>query len=122
MDIVLWSISGLLALMFLAAGGLKIIRSRAELQKDVAYVEDFSDGQVKAIGGLEVAGALGLILPKALGIAEILTPLAALGLFLTMVGAAITHIRRDEMPMIIMNIILGLLALLVALARFGIFA
>ena len=82
MDIVLWIISGLLALAFLGAGGMKLMRSREQLQPQMAYVEDFSDGQIKAIGGLEVAGAVGLILPWLLGIAEILTPLAALGLFL----------------------------------------
>ena len=76
---------------------------------------------MKIIGALEVAGAIGLILPWLLDIAPILTPIAALGLVLTMLGAAIVHLRRGETQMIVPNIVLGLLALFVALGRFGIF-
>ena len=122
MDIVVWIISGLLALAFLAAGAMKLMRTREQLQPQMAYVEDFSDGQIKAIGGLEVAGAIGLILPWLLDIAPILTPLAAVGLVLTMIGAAITHIRRGETSLIVPNVVLGLLALFVAISRFGLFA
>jgi hypothetical protein len=84
----------------------------------MAWVNDFSAGAVKTIGILELFGALGLILPLATGILPWLTPLAAVGLILTMAGAAITHFRRGEFPMIGINLILLLLAGFVAYGRF----
>jgi uncharacterized membrane protein YphA (DoxX/SURF4 family) len=120
MDTVLWILAGLLALAFAAAGLMKLTQPKAKLAASgMAWTEDFSDGQVKGIGAVEVLGAIGLILPAALGIAEILTPLAAAGLALTMVGAAITHIRRGEGKSVPVNVILGGLAVFVAVMRFG---
>jgi uncharacterized membrane protein YphA (DoxX/SURF4 family) len=120
MNVVLWIIAGLLAAAFAGAGLMKLAQPKAKLAASgMAWTEDFSDGQVKGIGAVEVLGALGLILPAALGIAEILTPLAAAGLALTMVGAAITHLRRGEGSMVPINVVLGGLALFVAVMRFG---
>ena len=120
MNIVLWIIAGLLALAFAAAGLMKLAQPRAKLAASgMAYAEDFSDGAMKGIGALEVLGALGLILPAALGVAEILTPLAALGLALVMAGAVVVHLRRGESKAIGAPIVLGLLALVVAVLRFG---
>jgi uncharacterized membrane protein YphA (DoxX/SURF4 family) len=119
-NIVLWIIAGLLAAAFAAAGLMKLAQPKAKLAASgMAWTEDFSDGQVKGIGAVEVLGAIGLILPAALGIAEILTPLAAAGLALTMVGAAITHLRRGEGSMVPVNVVLGGLAIFVAIMRFG---
>ena len=120
MNLVLWIIAGLLAAAFAAAGLMKLTQPKAKLAASgMAWTEDFSDGQVKGIGAVEVLGAIGLILPAALGIAEILTPLAAAGLALTMVGAAITHLRRGEGSMVPINVVLGGLAVFVAVMRFG---
>ena len=63
--------------------------------------------------------AAGLILPAALGIAPILVPLAAVGVVLLMIGAIITHTRRDEAPSIVVNIAILALAGFVAWGRFG---
>jgi uncharacterized membrane protein YphA (DoxX/SURF4 family) len=120
MNVVLWIIAGLLAVAFAGAGLMKLAQPKAKLAASgMAWTEDFSDGQVKGIGAVEVLGALGLILPAALGIAEVLTPLAAAGLAITMVIAAITHVRRGEGSMVPVNIALGGLALFVAIMRFG---
>ena len=119
-EIVLWIISGLLALAFLAAGGMKAMQPKANLAENMAWVEDFSDTQVKGIGILEILGAIGLILPMLTGIAPILTPIAAIGLVLTMIGAAITHIRRGENQMVIPPVVLGVLALVAAIGWFGV--
>lgn len=120
MNVVLWIIASLLAAAFLAAGGMKLAKSRAELiTSGMTWADDFSDGQVKGIGGLEVLGALGLILPAAFGIAEILTPIAAAGLFLVMAGAVVVHLRRGETGGSAPALVLGLLALFVAIMRFG---
>jgi MFS superfamily sulfate permease-like transporter len=67
---------------------------------------------------LEVLAAVGLILPAALGIAPVLVPLAAVGVVLLMVGAAITHGRRHE-KVIVANLAYLALAAFVAWVRFG---
>ena len=64
-------------------------------------------------------GALGLILPGALGIAPTLVPLAATGLALTMVGAIVTHVRLGETDRLAVPIIVLAMALFVAIERFG---
>lgn len=120
MNIALWIVAGVLAAAFLAAGLMKVTKPKAALaESGLAWVEDFSPGQVKAIGVLEVLGALGLILPAALDIAPVLTPLAATGLALTMVGAAVVHLRRGEKQMVPINVVLLALAAFVAVMRFG---
>jgi len=120
MNITLWIVTALLALLFLAAGTMKIAQPKARLAASgQGWAEDFSEGTVKSIGGLEVLAALGLVLPALLNIATVLVPLAASGLFLLMAGAAITHARRGETTNVIVNAILGILAAAVAIARFG---
>jgi uncharacterized membrane protein YphA (DoxX/SURF4 family) len=119
MDTALWIAQGVLAAVFLAAGITKLIRSREKLAETQGWVEDFSGGNVKLIGVVEVAGALGLILPGATGIAPILVPLAASGLALEQICAAVVHLRRGESSNIVANLILIALALFIAWGRFG---
>ena len=73
---------------------MKATQGKAKLSGDpkMAWVEDFSDGGVRGIGVLEVAGAAGLILPWALDIARALTPIAAVGVAVLMAG------RGDHPP------------------------
>ncbi|QKE83164.1 DoxX family protein [Arthrobacter sp. NEB 688] len=123
MNIVLWVVAVVLALAFLAAGAMKLTRPKAALaESGLAWVEDFSPGAVKGIGAVEVLGALGLVLPAVTGIAPVLVPLAATGLALTMLGAAVVHGRRGETQMIGINVVLLLLAAFVAWGRFGAYA
>jgi uncharacterized membrane protein YphA (DoxX/SURF4 family) len=120
MNVVLWIIAGVLAAAFLGAGLMKIAQPKEKLAASgMGWTDDFSAGAVKTIGALEILAAVGLILPAALGIASVLTPLAALGLGLLMVGAAITHARRKESQMIVANAILLVLAVVVVWGRFG---
>jgi hypothetical protein len=119
MNVVTWILQGLLAFAFLASGVVKIVQPRKELAPKMPYVEDFSDGAIKAIGAVEVLGAIGVILPAATGIAPILTPIAATGLALVMVGAIIVHLRRKEPQALPINLVLFALAALVAILRFG---
>ena len=120
MNVVLWVIAALLALAFFAAGAMKLAQPRPKLAASgMAWVEDFSDAAVKGIGALEVIGALGLILPAALDIAPVLTPVAALGLALVMAGAVVVHLRRKENQAVGAPIVLGVLSLVLAVLRFG---
>jgi DoxX-like family len=85
----------------------------------MAWVEDFDERQIKEIGTLEVLAAGGLILPPAFDVAPVLTSLAASGVMLLMVGAGATHLRRRELGMLPVNLLLAALALFVAIERFG---
>ena len=123
MNIVLWIVAGVLAVGMLASGAMKIARPKAALAASgLGWVEDFSDGAVKGIGALEVLAALGLILPAVLDIAPILVPIAATGVVLLMIGAAITHARRREFNAIPIPVVLALLGLFIAIFRFGSYA
>jgi uncharacterized membrane protein YphA (DoxX/SURF4 family) len=119
MDVVLWIIAGLLALVFLGAGLTKLVQPKEKLAATMGWVDDFSPGTVKLIGALEVLAAVGLILPAALDVVPVLVPLAAVGLVALMIGAAVTHARRGETPMIAVNVVLLVLAVVVAWGRFG---
>ena len=94
-------------------------RKIADFGASARWVEDFSPGSVKAIGALEVLGAVGLILPAALDIAPALVPLAALGLVMIMTGAVVTRIRRQEFTFMLADLAYLALAGFVAWGRFG---
>ena len=97
MSIAMWIINIITALVFLAAGAMKIARPKAKIvESGMGWAADMSSGAVKAIGALEVIGAIGLILPIATGIVPVLTPIAAVGLAIIMVGAVVVHARRKE--------------------------
>lgn len=122
MNAALWIVQIVLAFMFLMAGAMKMMKSKDQLREQQGWVEDFSESTIKGIGGLEVLGAIGLILPAVTDIATVLLPLAATGLAITMVGAAVVHFRRGEMPNVAVNVMLLVLSVLVAWGRFGDYA
>jgi uncharacterized membrane protein YphA (DoxX/SURF4 family) len=119
MNVVLWVIAGVLAVAFLAAGATKLTQPKEKLATSMGWVEDFSPGAVKLIGALEVLAAIGLVLPAVLDVVPVLVPLAAIGLVVLMAGAALTHSRRKEVPLIVVNLVLLALAAVVAWGRFG---
>lgn len=119
MNTVLWVIQIVLAVAFLAAGTAKVTQPKQKLRERMAWVDDYSQPMVRFIGSMEILGALGLVLPAVTGIAPILTPIAAVGLVVVMVGAAVTHLRRHEIPNIAANAVLLVLAAVVAWGRFG---
>ncbi|HET9516556.1 MAG TPA: DoxX family protein [Actinoplanes sp.] len=120
MNVVLWVIAAVLAVAFLGAGALKLLQPKEKLiASGLTWVEDSSAAAVKALGAVEILGAIGLILPALVDIAPILVPLAATGLAVTMIGAAITHFRRGELQSIAVNVVLFVLAAVVAWGRFG---
>lgn len=97
MTITLWIINALLALVFLGAGGMKLAKPKTALvEGGMGWAENVSGGNVKLLGLAEVLGAIGLILPLAVDVAPILTPIAAACLAVIMLGAVVTHVRRAE--------------------------
>ena len=120
MNIALWIAQGLLVLAYFAAGGLKVVRPRAQLvaSGNFDWMKDTSDARVKAVGLVEILGALGVILPWLTGIAPILTPIAAIGLVVVQIGALRVHLVRNERRPLPVNVLLLLLAAFVAVGRF----
>ena len=120
MNTMLWILTGVLAAAMLAAGLMKLLRPRRALvESGMGWAEDFSDSQVNAIATLEVAGALGLVLPALLDVAGFLVPLAALGIAALMIGAMVIHVRRQEYAMMAGPAAFAAVGLLVAASRWG---
>ncbi|WP_417592038.1 DoxX family protein [Owenweeksia hongkongensis] len=118
MNVILWIVQGLLALMFLMAGTMKLSKPKKVLREKLGdWVDQYSDLSIKLIGLAELLGAIGLILPMAMGFLPILTPLAAIGLAMTMVGAMKVHYDRKEKSKVTTNIVLMLLAVFVVIGR-----
>lgn len=119
MNVFLWVLQGILAAAFLMAGAMKVTQPRDKLQQQQDWVSDFSDGAVRVIGSLEILAAIALIVPPLVRAAPVLTPIAAVGLGGLMIGAAVTHRRRNEPQMMVVNVLLLILAGVVAWGRFG---
>lgn len=120
MNTALWVVACIAAAVFLIAGSTKLFIPRERLAEAPGgdWVWDFSARFVKVLGALEIAGVIGLILPQLLGIAPVLTPLAAVGLALVMVGAIIVESQRNAFKHVLVDAMyLGLTAF-VAFGRF----
>ncbi len=109
----LWIVQTLLALLFLWAGGLKLVLPLEKLTGPVALPEAF----VRFIGVAEVLGALGLVLPGLLRIRPGLTPLAAAGLVIIMIGATVITVSSGALGIGLFSFVVGLLAAFVAYGR-----
>lgn len=123
MNIVLWALQGILAIMMLMPGFMKLTNNNAQLIKKgngrMDWAEDISPTNMKIIGVLEVLAAIGLILPMSIGIYPFLTPWAAIGVILTMIGALSLHLKRgDGAKALNVNIFILLIAVFVAYGRF----
>jgi hypothetical protein len=121
MIVVYFIAAGILCFLALATGLMKIVRPKEKLAamgKPFAWVEDFTPRQIQLLGAFEVLGAVGVILPMALGVLPVLSPIAALGLAALQAGAFVVHVRRGEKPYL--NMVMFALAGLTA--AFGFFA
>jgi uncharacterized membrane protein YphA (DoxX/SURF4 family) len=117
MNIALWIIQILLALMFLFHGRTMLFPP-ASLQSGMAYIMEIPTGFRRLIGVAEILAGIGLVLPALTGILPWLTLLAAIGLVILMVSAVIFHILHKEYLNIALNLILLALAAFVAYGRF----
>jgi hypothetical protein len=114
MNIALWIVAGLLALLMLnAATKLFVPKDKLATKYGRGWMRDNSVGFVKTLGALELLAAVGLILPGALDIAPVLVPV------LLMVGATIVHLRRHETVPAVLNVVFLTMAAFVAWGRFG---
>ena len=120
MNLALWIVAIVLAVVFTGSGLLKQFVPKDKLvTAGQGWAQDYSQSSIRLIGLAEILGAIGLVLPAAVHIAPILVPLAAVGLVLVMVGAAVVHARRNEPMNVGVNLVLIALAIFVAWGRFG---
>ena len=108
----LWTIQGLLAALFLFAGLMKLA-----MPYDPAMAMGFPEWFLRFIGVAETLGALGLVLPGLTRVRTELTPLAAQGLVVIMIGAVITTVATMDASMAILPLVVGVLAATVAHGR-----
>lgn len=118
MNTALWIIQGILASLFVTAGVMKTTQPIPKLVRSVNWVDRFPVETVRVIGISELLAAIGLILPWAMDIAPILTPVAAGALASGQFLAIFHHSRYREGKAIAFNIILCSLAAVVAIGRF----
>src|SRR5215510_16079995 len=109
----LWVVQCLLALLFLWAGGAKLVLPLETLNGPVALPGPF----VRFIGVAEALGAIGLILPWLLRIRPALTPLAAAGLVIIMIGATVITLMGGGGALALFPATVGILAVTVAYSR-----
>jgi hypothetical protein len=113
MNRVLWAIQAVLALLFVFAGGMKLVLPLEQLAGPVAVPGAF----LRFIGVAELLGGIGLILPALLRIRPWLTPLAAIGLVIIMIGATAITISSGAVSAGLIPFVIGLLAAFVAYGR-----
>ncbi len=109
----LWTAQVLLAVTFLFAGGSKLVMSGEEMTKDIDLPVLF----LRFIGVCEILGAIGLIAPGVLRIRRGLTPLAAAGLVIIMIGAVVVTVASMGVAPAVIPLVVGLLAAFVAYNR-----
>ena len=115
MNTALWIVQVLLALLFLFAGGIKLVLPVEELMKQMPL--PLPGWFVRFTGVIEVLGALGLILPGLLGIRPGLTPLAAAGLVIVMIGATVYTVAAGDIASALLPLVVGILVAFVAYGR-----
>lgn len=113
MNYTLWTIQIILAALFLFAGIAKLVMSAEQMKGPIEFPTLF----IRFIGVCEVLGGLGLILPGLLRIRTGLTPLAAAGLVIIMIGATVTHFRMEDYKGALLPMTAGLLSAFVAWRR-----
>jgi hypothetical protein len=97
MNVALWVVQGLLAFAFVAAGGMKVFAyEKYKAMSEKNGPSGLTRGLISSIGGAELAGAIGIVLPMAAGVAPWLSAWAAVGLSTIMLLAIGYHLRRHE--------------------------
>jgi len=115
MNIALWIAQGLLAAIFLFAGGMKLVLPIEEMTKQMPI--PLPGWFLRFTGVIEVLGAIGVILPWLVRIRPGLTPLAAAGLVIVMIGATVYTLAAGDVASALISLVVGALAAFVAYGR-----
>ena len=118
LNVLLWVVQILLALLFLFAGAMKFVMPIDEMTKQIAFPGWF----LHLIGVSEILGGIGLALPGILRIRPGLTPLAAAGLVVIMIGATVVNLQTGQRGPAAMTVVFGLLLAFIAYYRWRMLA
>ena len=113
LNVLLWVLQALLAMLFLFAGSMKFVMSVEEMTKQMPMPGWF----LHFIGGAEILGAIGLLLPGILRVRTGLTPIAASALVVIMIGATVLNLHVGQRGAALTTVVIGLLLIFVALSR-----
>jgi putative oxidoreductase len=119
LHVALWVAQALLGAAFILAGSSKALQPMSNLATQMPWTAVVGEPLTRFIGISELLGGLGLILPAATRIRPILTPLAAAGVTLVMILAAVFHAARGEWSALPVNFFLGGLAAFIAWGRYS---
>jgi len=116
LDTLLWIAQGILGALMIIIGIMECIQPE-KLDKNAQWVKDYP-GLVKFIGVSEVLGGIGLVVPWLTEILPILTPMAAIGIGIIMVLAAVFNFRRKDFRSVRINIFLLAISVFISYGRF----
>ena len=118
MNTFIWVVQAALALFFLFPGFTKLIKTKGQLTEMGMLKPGDSVAPVRFIGTMEILGSVGLILPWLLQIMPVLTPVAAVGFCIIMVGAVAVHASKKDFKVMPLLVTLFAFSALVAWYRF----
>lgn len=116
MDVALWIAQGLVASIVAIAGAVKLFVPKERLERRMHWATSWPAGRIKLLGAAELAGAVGVVVPAATGIAPILTPVAAVCIAILMAGAVHAHVKLRES--FVPPIAVGIVCMAIAVGRF----
>ena len=114
----IWIVQAALAAFFFMPGGMKVITPREKMIEKGQLKPGDSIIPIRALGIVELLGIIGLILPSWLNIVPILTPIAAIGFCIVMVGAFVVHFRKKDFRILPLLVAIFILSALVVWYRF----
>lgn len=120
MNIALWIVAGLFGFGYVVGGIIKLTMPYEKYAAKLGWPGDFTPGNVRFMGVVEVLGGIGLVLPGLVGVAPALVPVAASGMALYMAGAITERVRRAEYKELLGDLLFLAAMLFVAWGRFAI--
>ncbi|NGN92458.1 DoxX family protein [Nocardioides sp. KC13] len=120
MNIALWIVAGLFGVAYVAGGIVKLTMPYEKYAAKLGWPADFTPGNVRFMGVLEILGGVGLVLPGLANVLPILVPIAASCMALYMAGAITERFRRGEYKELLGDLLFLAAMVFVAWGRFGI--
>jgi uncharacterized membrane protein len=120
MNIALWIVAGLFGVAYVAGGTVKLTMDHEKYAAKLGWPADFTPGNVRFMGVLEVLGGIGLVLPALVDVVPVLVPIAASCMALYMAGAITERVRRGEYKEMLGDLLFVAAMVFIAWGRFGI--
>ena len=120
MNIALWIVAGVFGIAYVAGGIIKLTMPYEKYAAKLGWPEDFTPGNVRFMGVVEILGGLGLVLPGLVDIAPVLVPVAASCMALYMAGAITERLRRGEYKELLGDLLFLAAMIFIAWGRFAI--